>query len=170
MEVTIGGYPICWPKDKRNGERRVPENCPECVSVTEPNDSATEWPGTRLGFTSVPSSASGPITRGWTKMNPGLLVLRPGFRSRKQLISFKKNFFNSCGQMTVDILPEKTTLAIFVLLLFLNFILYTYTFHNCIDPMGFSNRKFRLPSPGKASCDRVALLNLGCMLGVLRFP
>ena len=30
--------------------------------------------------------------------------------------------------------------------------------------------KFGLPSPGKASCDRVALPNLRCMLGVLVFP
>ena len=30
--------------------------------------------------------------------------------------------------------------------------------------------KFGLLSPEKASCDRVALPNLGCMLGVLVFP
>ena len=36
--------------------------------------------------------------------------------------------------------------------------------------MGFSHGKFGLPSPGKASCDRVALPNLRCMLDVLVFP
>ena len=34
----------------------------------------------------------------------------------------------------------------------------------------FSNGKFGLLSPEKASCDRVALPNLRCMLGVLVFP
>ena len=33
----------------------------------------------------------------------------------------------------------------------------------------FSHGKFELPSPGKAICDRVALPNLRCMLGVLVF-
>ena len=33
-----------------------------------------------------------------------------------------------------------------------------------------SHGKFGLPSPGKASCDTVALPNLLCMLGVLVFP
>ena len=33
----------------------------------------------------------------------------------------------------------------------------------------FSHRKFGLPSPGKASCNKVALPNLGCMLGILVF-
>ena len=34
----------------------------------------------------------------------------------------------------------------------------------------FFHGKFGLPFPGKASCKRVALPNLGCMLGVLVFP
>ena len=34
----------------------------------------------------------------------------------------------------------------------------------------FSHGKFGLLSPGKASCDRVTLPNLVCMLGVLVFP
>ena len=34
----------------------------------------------------------------------------------------------------------------------------------------FSHGKFGLPSTGKASCDRVALPNLRCMLGILVFP
>ena len=35
---------------------------------------------------------------------------------------------------------------------------------------GFSHVKFGLPSPGKASCDTVALPTLQCMLGALVFP
>ena len=34
----------------------------------------------------------------------------------------------------------------------------------------YSHGKFELPSPGKASCDRVVLPNLWCMLGVSVFP
>ena len=37
--------------------------------------------------------------------------------------------------------------------------------YNCIVPLGFFPGKFRLLSPEKASCDRVALPNLQCMLG-----
>ena len=44
------------------------------------------------------------------------------------------------------------------------------TFYNYIVQWDVSNGKFRLPSPGKASCDGVALPNLGCMLGALMFP
>ena len=36
--------------------------------------------------------------------------------------------------------------------------------------MGFLLWKNRVAFPGKASCDRDALPNLGCMLGVLVFP
>ena len=50
---------------------------------------------------------------------------------------------------------------------------YAYIFfYNCIvmSQWNFSQRKFGLPSLGKASCDRIALPNLRCMLGVLVFP
>ena len=46
------------------------------------------------------------------------------------------------------------------------FLLFTTVF----SLWDFSHGKFGLPSPGKASCDRVALPNLRCMLGVLAFP
>ena len=46
------------------------------------------------------------------------------------------------------------------------------TLNNCIVQMGynFSHRKFGLPSPGKASCDRIGIPNIRCMLCVLVFP
>ena len=44
-------------------------------------------------------------------------------------------------------------------------------FTNALSQWDFSHGKFELLfSPGKASCDRVALPNLRCMLGVLVFP
>ena len=45
-----------------------------------------------------------------------------------------------------------------------------YLIYNGTVPMGFLPRKFRLPSLGKASCDRVTLPKLRWMLGVLVFP
>ena len=45
-----------------------------------------------------------------------------------------------------------------------------FIFAAILSQWDFSQRKFGLPSPGKASCDRVALPNLRCMLGVLVFP
>ena len=45
-----------------------------------------------------------------------------------------------------------------------------FVFYDCIVQLGFSHEKFGLLSPGKASCDRVALPNLPCMLDVLVFP
>ena len=46
-----------------------------------------------------------------------------------------------------------------------NFLLFT----TALSQWDFSNGKFGLPFPGKASCDRVALPDLGCILGVLVF-
>ena len=43
-------------------------------------------------------------------------------------------------------------------------------FTTALSKSNFSRRKFGLPSPGKASCDRVVLPNQGSMLGVLVFP
>ena len=43
-------------------------------------------------------------------------------------------------------------------------------FANVLPEWDFSHGKFGLPSPEKASCDRVALPNLRYMLGVLVFP
>ena len=43
-------------------------------------------------------------------------------------------------------------------------------YQSVLPRWNFSYGKFRLPSLGKARCDRVALPNLGCMLGVLVFP
>ena len=39
-----------------------------------------------------------------------------------------------------------------------------------LSQWNFSQGKFGLPSLGKATCDRVAIPNLRCMLGVLAFP
>ena len=50
-----------------------------------------------------------------------------------------------------------------------NFCLFVFTFYNCIVPKGFLQWKFGLPSQGKASCDRVVLPYLRCMLVVLVF-
>ena len=58
-------------------------------------------------------------------------------------------------------------LGLFFFLLASNF---TFTFYNCIVPVGFLPRENLVAFPGKASCDRVALPNLLCMLGVLVFP
>ena len=49
---------------------------------------------------------------------------------------------------------------------YFDFIFYT----NVLSQWDFSYGEFGLPSPGKASCDRVALPNLGCMLGALVLP
>ena len=44
-------------------------------------------------------------------------------------------------------------------------------FNNCIVRLGFPpHEKFGLPSPRKVSCDRVALPNLRCMLGLFTRP
>ena len=47
---------------------------------------------------------------------------------------------------------------------------FIFTFYNSNVPMGFCPGKIGFLSPGKASCDKVALPNLRCMLGVLVFP
>ena len=44
-------------------------------------------------------------------------------------------------------------------------LLLTFFFTTVLSQWDFSRGKFGLPSPGKASCNRVALPNLGCMLG-----
>ena len=51
------------------------------------------------------------------------------------------------------------------------FFLILFFFYNCVVPNGiyFSHGKFELLSPGKASCDRVALPNLRYMLCFLMF-
>ena len=51
---------------------------------------------------------------------------------------------------------------------FLIFILFF--FRTVLSLWDFSHGKFGLLFPGKARCDRVALPNLRCMLGVLVFP
>ena len=43
---------------------------------------------------------------------------------------------------------------------------FIYSSYNRIVPQGFSLGKFGLPCPGEASCDRVALHNRWCMLGI----
>ena len=50
------------------------------------------------------------------------------------------------------------------------FYFFFLLFTTVLSQLDFSHAKYRLPSPGKASCDRVALPNLRCMLGVLLFP
>ena len=46
----------------------------------------------------------------------------------------------------------------------------SFLFHNYIFPLGFLPLEFRLLSLWKASCYRVKLPKLQCMLGVLVFP
>ena len=50
------------------------------------------------------------------------------------------------------------------------FFLFLFLFTPVLSQCDFSHGKFWLISPGKASCDRVALPNLRCMLGVLVCP
>ena len=47
---------------------------------------------------------------------------------------------------------------------------FTLLFTTVLSQWNFSHGKFGLPSPGKASCNSVALPNLQGMLGVLVFP
>ena len=49
------------------------------------------------------------------------------------------------------------------------FLLLFYFLTTLLSQWDFFRGKFGLPSPGKASCDRVALPNLRCMLSVLVF-
>ena len=49
-------------------------------------------------------------------------------------------------------------------------LLFFFFFSTVSSQWDFSHGKFGLLSPGKASCDRVALLNLPCMLDVFVFP
>ena len=49
-------------------------------------------------------------------------------------------------------------------------VLFTLLLTTVLSQWDFSHVKFGLLFPGKASCDRVALANLLCMLGVLAFP
>ena len=49
---------------------------------------------------------------------------------------------------------------------FLLFFFFCLLFTTVMSQWDFSNGKFRLPSPGKSSCNRVALPNLECVLGV----
>ena len=58
--------------------------------------------------------------------------------------------------------------SFFLFLFFFFFFLTLFT--ALLSPWDITYRKFGLPSLGKASCDRVALPNLQCMLGVLVFP
>ena len=51
-----------------------------------------------------------------------------------------------------------------------NISLFPFFFTTVLSQLDFSHRKFGLPSLGKASCARVELPNLRCMLGVLVFP
>ena len=61
---------------------------------------------------------------------------------------------------------DKVDLQLLQLKLVLIFIYIFFSSNNCIVPLGFLDRKFGFLSPEKASCDRVALPNLQCMLGV----
>ena len=51
-----------------------------------------------------------------------------------------------------------------------SFDLNFFFFSTSLSQWDFSHGKFRLPSPRKAICDRVALRTLRCMLGALVFP
>ena len=79
---------------------------------------------------------------------------------------------------TKDVIPAVCIRLVFLCIVhrrmffFCLFVFLLVTFCYCIVTMGFlpSHWKFRLLSPGKVSCYRVALPNPWCMLGVLVFP
>ena len=71
-------------------------------------------------------------------------------------VSIKNNFENINGNKSNKLATPKCALF---------FIYITVLPH-----LDFAHRKFRLLPPGKASCKRVALPNLRCMLGVLVYP
>ena len=58
----------------------------------------------------------------------------------------------------------------FVFFFFLFFVLFCFFFATLSSHLDFFHGKSALLSPRKASCDRVALRNLPCTLGVLVFP
>ena len=55
-------------------------------------------------------------------------------------------------------------------LTFFFFIIIIFFFTVVLSQWDFSHGKFGLLSPGKASCDRIALANLRYVLGVSVFP
>ena len=61
---------------------------------------------------------------------------------------------------------SETTFKIFFVFFFSNTFFLLLLFTTVLSQWEFSHGKFGLLSPGKASCDRVALPNLLCMLGV----
>ena len=66
-------------------------------------------------------------------------------------------------------LSVKRSIAGVSYLLFL-LLLFLFFFTTVLSQWDLSHGKFGLPSPEKASCDRVVLPNLRCMLSVLAFP
>ena len=68
--------------------------------------------------------------------------------------------------------PAQKTMQTFKVLWFCSNHCYYYflLFTTVLSQWDFSDGKFGLPSLGKTSCNRVALPNLWCMLGVLVFP
>ena len=63
----------------------------------------------------------------------------------------------------------RQVLEILVHVCFLHFTFFVTFFATVLSQWDFAHRKFGLPSMGKTSCDRAALPNLQCMLGVLVF-
>ena len=76
--------------------------------------------------------------------------------------------FSSSKPNTTFLLSLARTFNWNVLYFYFEFFFFLL-FTTVLSEWDFSHGKFGLLSPGKASCDRVALPNLPCMLGVLVF-
>ena len=64
---------------------------------------------------------------------------------------------------------KRISLVLETIVSFIYFILFLFTFTTVLSHWDFFHAKFGLPSSRKASCDRVVVPNLWCMLGVLVF-
>ena len=90
------------------------------------------------------------------------------FEIKMIIFSLKRRYgCDEAGNVCLSqkILRKSLSYGTAILLLFL-LLLFTAV----LSEWDFSHWKFRLLFPGKASCDRVVLPNLLCMLGVLVFP
>ena len=127
----------------------------------------------------------------WTKRFSNYTQQHPSHRVGQfitvcTLKIFNSYFFSPCPELYSKLLePEEQTwsrvpgneqanvlakeearqeqLFIYLFIYFVYYFLQLY----CYD---FSHKEFRLLFPGKASCNRVTLPNLWCMLGILVFP
>ena len=70
----------------------------------------------------------------------------------------------------INITPSIMLIDTGIFFYFFFFFFFFFFFATVLSQWDFSHGKFGLPSLRKASCDRVALSNLRCKLGVLVFP